>query len=207
MLAKGGFWAHCFLIAFCSNNFMFKNIPIIAHDKRIAFKRFLVPPKQRQGLLRFLEKKNLKLLFDGLPIIYNFSVRRTFFKGIPVIIKDTRGGIAHGFDFERARKAFLVHQKALRQGQIKAIHYKMKSPKVYGRIENFLIMEYVPTSPEEKKLFFASPAFKELKENFIILHRNGLIKEIPQLDAMPVKVESTKLSERKWLVFLPNDWL
>ena len=112
--------------------------------------RHLMPQPLRKELLQTLRIKLRKRSFflslkSVNPQDFLESVRIFYFRGQKVVIKDAKPGLsgAHGLSYEKHRKAFLQHQQAARQGRIDTSWYVLRTPKVYGRVGQYLIMEHV----------------------------------------------------------------
>lgn len=93
----------------------------------------------------------------------------------------------------------------MRNGEIKAENHVLRSPKVYGGIGNFLVMEFIGhyKPPEIYEVIVA-----ELRKNFIKLKNKGLISKTPQ-DYHFMCVGNTNPrnpKKGKFVVFLPYDY-
>lgn len=114
------------------------------------------------------------------------SVRVAVIDGRKVVFKNTKGKDRHGHDYEKLRRTFLQHQLALRQGIIKAEKYSARTPKAYGRIGKYLVMQYVEGKSLTKFAILSAyeeidAAYQEMKANFAKLKEKGLIEQEPQL--------------------------
>jgi len=184
------------------------------------YKRRLVPPSQRPALLKLLERKLSEPgFFENLPILYQSTVKRFdfhFFAGkqeyiVPVAIKNTafwKQPPADGRDYGALRKTFLAHHKAVNSGLIKPERYIMRSPKVYARIGNFLVMEFV-NSLGFNAYGPLKGVFDEIHGNFLFLKRKQLIPQTPQyFHVMPVANTNPGDPKRgKWIVFSSYDYV
>lgn len=156
-----------------------------------------------------------RIFFANLPmaVVSPFSsrkVKKLVFRGRTVVIKDTLGKIEHGFSYKSMRKKFLAHHKALKSGEIKAEHYKLRSAAIYGTVGNYLIMEFVPQKLGKDMTKAEYTSWKiadlELCHNLQTLFRD--IDGRPQaLHIMPVRNTNPKnYAKGKWLVYLPYDY-
>ncbi len=186
-----------------------------------VYKRQLVPPSQRPELLHYLRQNLFKPdFFKALPTLYGSRIKRLdfhFFVGeqehvVPVAIKNTSAiGLypeSQGKNFEEIRESFLAHQRAVRSGRINPKTYILRSPKVYGRIGDFLVMEFVAETNLPWELRKDVPI--ELVRNFLRLKDKNLIgkRPVPQTWNL-ITVASTNPGnpkEGKWVVFLPYDY-
>ncbi len=174
------------------------------------FKRHLIPQKNRKTMLKILQKKLNEKFFDSLPKLqdYNPQIRVCKYNGKRVIIKDTKGNQDEGFNFQELRNSFLEHQKSARQKAINTDSYILRSPKIYGRIGNYLVMELIEDKYEE--IYSSRPelrnkmvmAFNQLRRNFRKLKSDKLIKRIPQLYPMITGIENSR-----WVFYLSYDYL
>lgn len=148
------------------------------------------------------------------------KVKRYSFKGKPVAIKDTQGFKKEGFNYKKFRKAILVHQKAIR-GKVKGVeinakNYKLVTPKVFGRIGNYLIMEYM-NEMKTKRIFSESKsvvesflnAQKQMKKNFDSLEELLPEYEAPQIAQYMVlgNTNPKKPEKGRWIFSLPYDFV
>ena len=190
---------------------------------RLSFSRHIIqPPAEQRRLIQELEGK-LKNpdFFNGLPSLKSSSVKRFEFNGVSVAIKNTKGNIPpgsnirqmHGYDFNSFRKTLLAHQEAVRNKGITASRYKLKSIKVYGRIGNFLVMEFVesPSRGKVRRELNAAvrksldAATAQLESNLGKLTRD--YTNIPQeTHLMVVGNSNPKYPDKgQWVFFLPYD--
>lgn len=187
-----------------------------------VYRRRLVPPSQRPELLRYLRQNLFKPnFFENLPNVHEGCIRRLDFhfytngkEGVvPVAIKDTDYKFDlyprhEGKNFKDLRKIFLAHQQAVKKGRIRAKKYLLRSPKVYGTIGDFLVMEYIAETPLPRNLW--KKIWPELETNLSRLGEKGPEKGFsrPQAwHAMPVANTNPKSPLKgKWVVFLPYDY-
>lgn len=185
------------------------------------YKRQLVPPSQRPELLKYLRQNLFKPdFFENLSGLYGPRVKQLDFHFyinkrehvVPVVIKNT-GAFAHipesqGKNFEEIRRSFEAHQRAVRSGKINPKTYILRSPKVYGRIGDFLVMEFVAKTDLHWDL--RKEIFKEVGRNFLRLKDKNLIgkRPVPQTwSLITVANTNPKNPEKgKWVVFLPYDY-
>jgi len=115
------------------------------------FKRHLVPMPNRGALLleaekvikaqEYVDAKRLPRLKEVEHV--RASIFKFTFQGKPVAFKNTLASKKHGFDPASLRNDFLTHQRAVRSGQIIADKYVLRSPKVYGMVGQYLVMECI----------------------------------------------------------------
>ncbi|MFH0954675.1 MAG: hypothetical protein V1777_01060 [Candidatus Micrarchaeota archaeon] len=141
------------------------------------------------------------------------NVRKFEFEGIPVAIKDTRGEAQHGLEYKKIRQTILAHQLAVRNKTIKATKYQIRSPHILGKIENFLIMQFVHAKkisemekapPQEKKSF--EEALEQATGNFETLYQQGHAKK--KLQGRHMMISNTNPSNPihgKWIFYFPYD--
>jgi len=186
------------------------------------YRRHLVPPSKRPALLKLLGKKLSEPgFFKNLPILYQSTVKRFdfhFFSGkqqyiVPVAIKNTAfweapPASSDGRDYGELRKAFLAHNRAVYSGLIKPERYIMRSPKVYVRIGDFLVMEFV-NSLGFNAYGPLKGVFDEIHGNFLFLKKKRLISESPQyVHIMPVaNTNPADPKKGKWIVFSSYDYV
>ncbi|MFH1256327.1 MAG: hypothetical protein V1494_03455 [Candidatus Diapherotrites archaeon] len=175
--------------------------------RKIGSRNLVWPPEAQKRLVKELKHKLRKGLFISLPIIRGSNyIRKYYFEGIPVAIKDTGFLDVHGHDYNSLKQAFLEYHRAIKAGEIGAKFHSLRSPKVYARVKNFLIMEYVeqtPVQPSEEGSH--SQATLEASKNFDHLIKIGRIKGmlVPQVShIMPQKKEGGK-----WVFYHPYDSL
>jgi len=100
-------------------------------------------PEQKKRLMKVLgEKLKNKNFFERLPNVAGRTMARFDFGGIPVLIKYTPSE-THGRDYEGIEKIFKEYNKTLKGGEIKAKRSVLRLPKAYGRIGDYVIMEYM----------------------------------------------------------------
>ena len=110
------------------------------------FKRQLLKPPFRKALLKELDARlNDKTFFSKLnPLGTKYGrVKEYEFMGVQVAVKNTDGTNSHGGNYKEIRKDIMQHQIAVRKGQINAPLYILRTPRVYGVVDNYLIMEKV----------------------------------------------------------------
>ncbi len=174
-----------------------------------SVKRHLVKLNERKELMselkRKLQDKKFFATLESIDCRNPSYVRKYYFKGMRAAIKDTRNNPNEGFDYEKFRKAFLLHQKAVRNKKIKADKYILRSPKVYGRIGQYTIMEYIKKINLEtltfKEITELSKARKELEENLEILAKGKSGEKLQEFHAMCQGKENGK-----WVISLPYDY-
>jgi hypothetical protein len=161
--------------------------------KGLVFKRQLVPVADRKKLRSTLAR-DLKrpYYFKSLAKVNRnkSSVRVIEFNGVKVVIKNTlfEGEIPvskheEGFAFKKMRREFLRFQKSRLGRKPERRRYIIKTPKVYCRIGNYLVMEYFEEldyiSAVVEKRF--EPALKQLESDlkeFSKLHKKKF--KLPQ---------------------------
>jgi len=197
--------------------------PAILRNRRGALlKRGIVKLGQRRAMMNELRKRLRRpdgwLGMGELPS-KKPSLRLFRFGGVKVVIKDTLCDPLSGVRWQHARQDFLMHQKAVRSGAIKATKYILRSPKAYGLIGgNYLIMEYIDDK-ESKIIPFKShlegkelkeyetvskdfyAAMEELDQNLFRLEKHGM-KMAPQASDLM----TTGKYKGKWVFYLPYDY-
>ncbi len=177
------------------------------HPRVLRFQRKLAQPlSSRKEMMDFLKSRLSQIFFSALPTI-RFKVRKFMWNGKPVVIKDTLGFIDQGYQYDNTRKAILLHQRAVRSGKISARHYRIKTPKVYGRIGNYLVMEFMQGKNYDDNSGNLGMAYQELKENFKKLCIENLLTE-PQLHDLIVLGNSNPGNPERgvWYFSLPYDF-
>ena len=164
------------------------------------------------------------------PNAYAFG-RSIYFEGKKVYVKDTLNHPNQGSDFEKLRRDFLVHQEAARLGFIDTSKYILFSPRVYGRVGSFLVMEHIDEMPKKSFsltletdgrkvqgfdrihnawLAFAmkqepnkslNEAKRALRHNFGMLNDYGLAS-LPDVN----HVMAIGQHKGKWVFYLPYDY-
>lgn len=181
-------------------------------------RRQLVHPSKREAMLHHLGRRlRIPFFFRVLRRASPTAkvVKRYSYEGVPIVIKDTEGMAEHGYEFEELRRAVLEHQKAVRDGRIVADRYRIKTPKVYGRVGRkgrYLVMEDMgERHPDMHSLGERDydAARKQAYNNFEELVRRGNIKRAPQvLHMMPLGNTNPKEPEKGvWLTSLPYDYI
>ncbi|MCD6479000.1 MAG: hypothetical protein J7L44_03890 [Candidatus Diapherotrites archaeon] len=187
--------------------------------KKWRYRRHVLPRRKWPELIKELEIKLANpYFFSGLEYIGDLGrVRLFYYEGIPVAIKDTGRLERHGFDYEKIRKALLVHQKAVLEGKIKPNHYRIVTPKVYGQIGRYLIMEYIEHKEHPKpgvtknqaEITSYREAYRELEDNFMkaIKISKAYDVDVPQLIHLMVLGNTNPKNPKKgtWLFSLPYD--
>ena len=185
-----------------------------------APKRQIVWHTARQArLLKFLQGELQKPgFFRGLlETIGTPKVRKFVFDGTPVAIKNTKGFAEEGRNYAKLRQNFLKHQFAVRNGRIKAQFYKLKSPRVYGVIGNYLVMEFVAEKPildflpaDEKKAeeIKASciKAIRELEENIKQINKAAPKPQVTDI-MIAGNTNPKEPLKGKWIFFMPYDYV
>src|SRR3989338_6536615 len=116
------------------------------NGKLLYAKHSLHGLKMKNRLLSELETKlKSRDFFKQLGNINsgNIRVRKYMFGNVPIVIKDTWGDLHHGHKFEVLRKIFYDHNFQVRQKKINAEKYRIIMPRVFGRIGDYLVMEYM----------------------------------------------------------------
>ncbi|MFA6268338.1 MAG: hypothetical protein WCW13_04385 [archaeon] len=113
-----------------------------------AFKRQYVPQPMREALVAEITKRfNAEgaRFFSALPQINPDSiyVKRFLFKGHPAVIKDTYGDVNHGQYPTELRHMLAIHQIEAKNERINTRSYLLRTPKVYGQVGNYIIMEEI----------------------------------------------------------------
>ncbi|MFA4855566.1 MAG: hypothetical protein WC634_03215 [archaeon] len=149
--------------------------------------------------------------FETLPYLSSsYKVRWFDFNGYKVVIKLVPNE-RQGLDFKRLRGDFLAHQRAVRRGLIKPQHYTLRSPRVYGVVGHFLVMEYVTPLLDQWRLGPKINIVKdELKTNFLVLQKRNLVGHYAPQSSDLIPAGSTNPSnpkESKLVVFLPYDYV
>lgn len=181
------------------------------------YKRHGIPLSKRKTLLGELREKINDPVFSSKFEAGGDKLLKYYFQGIPVMIKNTSGKWVHGIEYEKLRGAFLNHQKAVRSGKIKANNYRIVSPRVFGRIEGFLVMEFMEgrsfrevlarikkeawSEGKDAEDHECVKAFQELTENFDDVEYG---KFEPDLDDLMVLGKDLRTG--KWLFSIPYDF-
>src|SRR3989338_5622001 len=132
--------------------------------------------KMKKRLLSELESK-LKSpdFFKQLENINsgNIRVRKYMYGKIPVVIKDTWGQREHGHHYKILRHIFYDHQILARSKKINAEKYRLISPRVFGRIGDYLVMEYMQGMDfKTAQLILPGRMINSLDEAFIDMRNN-----------------------------------
>jgi len=176
----------------------------------LHYKRELVPVKERAALLNLLQEKLADPnFFENLPFLCLNRVKVFDFNGTRVVIK-LAPNEWQGLDFKRLRGDFLAHQRAVRRGLIKPQHYTLRSPRVYGVVGHFLVMEYVTPLDQWRLGPKINIVKDELKTNFLVLQKRNLVGHYaPQSsDLIPAgETNPSNPEESKLVVFLPYDYV
>ncbi|MDD3159775.1 MAG: hypothetical protein PHQ98_02300 [Candidatus ainarchaeum sp.] len=117
-----------------------------------TYKRRLVAIHQRRQLKKFLEENLTKAFFKKLPrtkFVANDNLRVFEYAGKKVVIKDCSAFFFsnHGIDYELTRQMMLNYNQNIRKRKLPNRFHILRTPKVYARIGNYLIMEHI----EEKR--------------------------------------------------------
>ncbi|VVB74745.1 Uncharacterised protein [uncultured archaeon] len=187
------------------------------------FKRHLVPTPNRGSLLQEAEriiKAHEHAETNRLPRLKEVehvraSIYKFVFKGNPVAFKNTLASKTHGSDPASLRNDFLIHQRAVRLGKISADKYILRSPKVYGMVGQYLVMEYIEGATIDnaaakfgldkfQRKNFLDSAY-QLEGNFSKLLADGALSNIkrkPQWTDVMVAGHNNG----KWVFYLPYDY-
>lgn len=179
------------------------------------FKRNLVKLNERGALLG--EARRLVSLAKHSKFITTIKapgvetiapcVFRFFHKGVPVVIKWTGPALQHGGEYALLRHDFLAHQRAVRSGKIDAKSYVLRSPKVYGQIGGFLVLECINNAREQFiRLSDFSSARKDLARNLDFLCKKGTLS-FSEITPQVMHVMTTGVEGGKWVFYLPYDYL
>ncbi|MFH1255919.1 MAG: hypothetical protein V1494_01370 [Candidatus Diapherotrites archaeon] len=182
-------------------------------------KRVIVPSAERKKMLSLLRRKlrnpsffeelfplGLDIGFVKSPVVKGFSFNR-----MPLAIKYTGGQATQGQKYRQFRNIFKTYHKALGAGLIKAELHILRSPQVYGRIGNYLIMEKInellPANKKEE--LTQNNAYLELVNNFRKLKEKGLIRGEIQLNdyMLAGNTNPENPAKGKWIIFHPYDIL
>ncbi len=186
------------------------------------YKRTVIHGKNNiSKMLKELERKlSWKKAFGKLPRIGSADyVAVYYFEGIPIAVKYAKGKESEGLAVKKLRKLFLIHQKEARKGElIKAQHYRLITPNVYGVIgKEFIVMEYMAglnVNQTEKRLEGTTltsfkQAYNELKENLSKLVEAGKYKKFREPQHWhAIVLGNTKPFDPlngKWIFALPYD--
>ena len=171
--------------------------------KHEPFKRHVHGFKSiKRMVIEFSKKLQDPAFFKSLPNLHGGGrVRLAEFNGKKVVIKNTRGSEVHGLNHEEITRIHRAHEIAAKKGIIDSSPYIWTAIKVYARIGNYLVMEYVPEKLPDKsnamELFNASQELSavesKLSENLLVLQKKGLIKMIPQIDVIKRGTRNGKL--------------
>ncbi|MFH1256330.1 MAG: hypothetical protein V1494_03470 [Candidatus Diapherotrites archaeon] len=179
-------------------------------------KRNIIWQPKKQGALIAFFSKRLKNpnFFENLPSagLGSYRIKKFYFKGIVVLVKDTGEYGWHGGNYKEIEETFKKYHKAIKQGIISASRHVLRSPKVYAKIGQYIIMEFIEKIPErgQEKRSLAE-AKEELRKNFNTLVDSGIIKEkdMPQLDGRDIicfgNTNPEKPGNGKWILFYPKD--
>lgn len=189
--------------------------------EKFSYKRHSIPRRKRVHLMNFFER-NLQVpgFFERLPEADKAGrVRFFYFGGKYIAIKKTETEPAHGCRPGQVRKSILAHHKALRAGQLKAEKYRIITPKVYGQIGQFIVMEFMEGKSQfgvfeglnKAEIQSLNDAYYEMHGNFEKLMWRGVIKrsEIPQLfDSVVLGNTNPKdKTKGKWIFAPPMDFI
>jgi hypothetical protein len=188
--------------------------------------RHRVQPQEQKQLMRDLkrlivEEKGFAQLkpIDKL----NQLIRIYEYKGKKVIIKNTWGETQDGNKPDLVRHAIMEHQKAVQRKDIKQTRYRIKTPYVYGKVGDYLVMEYMEgehiSVAKQKSSIFArrslARAEQELATNFAAIE-NGLLPiaetqpnlKLPQLSDFMVTGNSNPRNPSRgiWYFSPPYDF-
>jgi len=176
------------------------------------------PKLKVQRLMEYLEEKfKDPNFFNSLTkdnTIHTPNVRTKEFEGTTFAIKNTHGMVSHGFDAEKMRKDFLAHQMAIRKGELKATHYKLRSIKLLGKIGDYLVMQYIPIiniremRANHQWAQSHVRAYGELAGNLLTLHNTGKIDRVPQYSDLRStgNTNPSDVNKGKWVFYLPYDY-
>ena len=180
---------------------------------KLFFRHRVLSPKERRRLLPHIRRKlKQRGFFTGLRSVGECSyVRKYEVDGRVLIIKDTSRHRMHSLNYADIRKDVLAHHQALRRGLIKADRYIATVPKAYGRIDKYLVMEYVPEKFPNHPNFSRSLSLAriEMSSNLSRLVKAGLIPDRPPQarDAIVAGHTNPKHPENgKCVFFLPYDY-
>jgi hypothetical protein len=156
----------------------------LAAKKRAALNIFSAPPfrrniplpKVREKLLRTLKKELLADKFKSMPCIgIDTEVRIFEHNGTKVVVKDTGGdkfsGYARNIHKHPAHNFLKAHHAHYREKKLRtSVEYMLRTPKLFGRIGNFLVMEYIPrwspkSAEEQELLSRASRQMDDVAQN------------------------------------------
>jgi len=158
---------------------------------------------------RFTQRKKF---FRSLELIDGRDRVRTFaFEGRKVAIKDTQWMPGEGLAFKAFRRALLKHQRAIKNKTIKTEHYRIVTPKAYGRIGKYLVMEQIEGKPfshyfhgySKEEYEDVARAINELRKNIKKFRVTAfpLRKAIQDHDWMVIGKDKSG----KWLIAPPYD--
>lgn len=118
--------------------------PLLDEELRTRPKRNLIWGSEKKKRLMKVLRENLKNkdFFKGLPSVPGRLMAIFDFEGIPVLIKYTPSA-THGRDYEGIERIFRNYNRSIKSGKIKAKHSVLRLPKAYGRIGDYVIMEYI----------------------------------------------------------------
>jgi hypothetical protein len=188
--------------------------------RKWRYRRHVLPRKKWPELIKELKTKLADpYFFSSLKDIGKSmgNVKLFYYDGIPVVIKDTGRRDTHGFNYKEIRKALFIHQKAVREGKISPKRYRIITPKVYGQIGRYLVMEYMEHKEHPKpgvtenqaEITSFKEAYRELEDNFMeaIMVKKAYEVDIPQLIHLMVLGNTNPKNPEKgiWLFSLPYD--
>jgi hypothetical protein len=196
-------------------------MPVLEKRKSrpLRFRRTIVrtEPEQKQLLHELQATVRDTKKFEALPSPGGSGYVRLYtFRGKRVVIKDTRGRATEGFNYGEIRKSIKKHHTHVLDGKIAAERYRIKTPRVYGTIGNFVVMEYMPSvSYKYARDHFSHPykgsmerAVREVQKNFDRLVATHAIPKAPQISDIMVLGNSNpeQPDQGKWYFSLPYDY-
>lgn len=194
---------------------------------KFRYKRIRVGTENQRRMMDWLRKKLKEPGFVGsLKSIKGTSYMGLVeFEGTPVLLKRVGSGEDHGRNYKKIRAAVLAVQKSVHKsrGTKNKRRYRIVTPRVYGRIGTFLVMEYMESgtlfdrgnlrqmkiNPTNKAIKSQIRVFNQMAADFHNLEKQGKIPRVPQLrDVMVLgNTNPKKPWSGEWVFSLPYDFV
>jgi len=197
----------------------------VSHERNWKYKRRMLRGKKIAKMMEFLKENLSSEFFFNKTKWLAIKVRAFEFEGVSVAIKNTRGEEAGGSKPEEFRETFLTYHRETKRGKlldgegkpIREQRARVISPKIYGKIGNYIIMECMDGMAIRDSLkvlrgdtyYSLKEAYKELEKNVRVIKENKKFKKDrdPQpFHAIVLGNTNPKNPWRgQWLFSLPYD--
>ena len=155
-------------------------------------------PANLNLVMEMLRKELNHDFFLKLPIIKDFSglqasrVRLFKMGEEKFVIKDCGSHNEHGGDAKSVREFIKRHHEEIRAGTIHSTGYLLRTPQVYGKIGNYLVMEHIEAEKSISRQS-AMDAQRELGENFALIIKKYKLDNPQSHDTIPAGMHNGKV--------------